>query len=147
MKPYYLNTDECPIYNFRKVQSTGDVRWLLKVYDDKCTLTEIASLEIVFSEMLLTLPKGALNLESIFKEFELERLLFEFELTKNFNLKNRANRIQKEIENPKKATNESSFDDELASVSANLGFHIDKFKVTVNEYYAYLRMVIKKNTK
>jgi len=140
----YTNLETCPIYNFRKFEQTGDHKFL--AVDDTLELTEDlkTEIEINYQKMLFDLPEGSLNLEILIKEMDIQFALLDFEINNDYNAKNRANKLAKQIEIMRnRKTKHISLDEEVVNIELCLGIQINVNTCSVSKYMAYYRKAIK----
>jgi len=144
----YTTIETCPIYNFRKFEQTGDHKFL--AVDDTLELTEDlkTEIEINYQKMLFDLPEGSLNLEILIKEMDIQFALLDFEINNDYNAKNRANKLAKQIEIMRnRKTKHISLDEEVVNIELCLGIQINVNTCSVSKYMAYYRKAIKMSEK
>jgi len=144
----YESIETCPIYNFRKFEQTGDHKFL--AVDDTLELTEDLKTEIGinYQKMLFDLPEGSLNLEILIKEMDIQFALLDFEINNDYNAKNRANKLAKQIEIMRnRKTKHISLDEEVVNIELCLGIQINVNTCSVSKYMAYYRKAIKMSEK
>jgi len=144
----YESIETCPIYNFRKFEQTGDHKFL--AVDETLELTEDLKTEIGinYQKMLFDLPEGSLNLEILIKEMDIQFALLDFEINNDYNAKNRANKLAKQIEIMRnRKTKHISLDEEVVNIELCLGIQINVNTCSVSKYMAYYRKAIKMSEK
>lgn len=133
-----------PIFNFKEIYETNDLRFLYKNSDlRKSVLTDSDKdkLSKVFSEILLeqneiSIPKHKILEIKLF----LNELKYEFE--QKSNIKNEILLLQKQIDIELKKISETknntwNLDDEITHISKFVGFFLDKMTVSAASFFSY----------
>jgi hypothetical protein len=149
---HYKNIEDCPIWNLQKVNETGDLRYLVKGFDDIDDIKEeeldLQLLANSYSSMMEEVSNTfGLSEEYIDKaRVEKELLILSYKiLLGEKHLKAIRDHKIRTIEESKAigSTNDTPFDEQIVVLESFFKIPVDVKKTSSSKYYTYLKVLKK----
>lgn len=147
-KQIYQDVDELPLFNFKKIIETKDLKYLLKDENTKPTLQELETAWTLINEQVSSISGIADHYQKwLLLHIDLENLQLDLLATRDKSLITEINIKLKQIERMQKQFDQSggNFDEQIAAVELFFKFHIDEQKTTVKRFFNYLNLMKKSN--
>jgi hypothetical protein len=144
----YNSIDELPLWNFKKINETKDLNYLLKNENTKAKPDE---LEKAWGHVTDELNKiqgvGDQVQKWVLLQSDLERLYIELLVSNNKSLLTEINIKKRQLERLEKQFEGSggNFDEQIAAVELFFKFHIDERQTTVRRFFNYINLMRKQS--
>lgn len=147
-KQIYKSIDELPLWNYKKIIETKDLKYLLRDENDETNGNEFESTWAAINEQL----SGFVGVDDktqkwLLLHIDLENLQLDYIATKDRSLITQINIKIKQIERMQKQFEGSGddFDKQIAAVELHFKFHIDEKSTTVKRFFNYINLMKSEN--
>ena len=139
---FYTTIEDMPIYNWFKVNSTGDLRFVLIKHRTKYdTIKAKESFESLYSEYIDVFGISdsyvkVLELKARIAELRIDKAITEDSFIQNF-----INMAEMDLKDLYSQTNKTNTNEVKVHLEKYLGFRLNEKEVSVKEYYTYLNVM------
>ena len=139
---FYTTIEDMPIYNWFKVNSTGDLRFVLTKHRTKYdTIKAKQAFDSMYSEYIDVFGIGetyerVLDLKCRIMELKLDK-----EITGDMFIQNFINMAQMDLNDLNNQTNKTNTNEVKVHLEKYLGFRLNEKEISVKEYYTYLNVM------
>ena len=146
---HFRNIEELPIWNYTKVNETGDLRYLLCLddYYDLPNVSDLKQFETLWEDIRYQIIDefGFSHLEQLIlqKDKEIEQLKIKLILKKDKKLLTKLKIRQKELVSmlkSNKSEKKQSFEEQVVYLESYFKIPIDIKKMSVKRYFTYIRV-------
>lgn len=139
---FYKSIEDMPIYNWFKVNSTGDLRFCLVKHKSKYDKNLAQkSFDTLYSEYIDFFGLG----ETYTKVLELKARIMDLKLEMKINndtfIENFINMAEIDLKELQLQTNKTNTNEVKVYLEKYLGFRLNEKEVSVKEYYTYLNVM------
>lgn len=148
---YYKSIDELPIFNWFKIQSSNDIRWLCKDKPDNLSVRQVGELEgqfnVITGEYIDTFGISEEFRKVLDIRWELGGHKLNLAFTGDRFIQNYIDMCEAELKELTENKDTSNSNTKVkAYIEEMMHFHLDEKKITVKEYYTYVQMLKEKAT-
>ena len=139
---FYNSIEDMPIYNWFKVNSTGDLRFCLTKHKSKYdNLKAKQSFDALYNEYIETFGIGETYTKVLELKARILDLKIERELTEDAFIENFINMAEIDLAALNSLTNKTNTNEVKVHLEKYLGFRLNEKEVSVKEYYTYLNVM------
>jgi len=142
----YNSIDDLPLWNFKKISETKDLKYLLKDENANAKPDEFEKAWSRISEELNQVNGVSDQVQKwVLLRSDLERLYIDYILSKDQSIITEINIKKRQLERMEKQfeSEGGNFDEQIASVELFFKFHIDEKNTTVKRFFNYIKLMKK----
>lgn len=147
MSNFYTSIDEMPIYNWHKINETGDVSFILikkKRMDETLIEKCIKQLNFLYEEYISKFGFNEIEIDILEKQKEIALLIIQKNETGDMSLQTMINIRTLELNKILANNPKGNFFDLKTNMEKALRFRINIKECSVTEFYSYLKNLTKK---